>query len=39
MNFEHMPELTWRYGYYMALGTMVLASGVLALIFRRLNWW
>jgi magnesium transporter len=22
MNFEHMPELEWRYGYYMALGVM-----------------
>lgn len=22
MNFKHMPELEWRYGYYMALGVM-----------------
>jgi len=22
MNFEHMPELTWKYGYFMVLGIM-----------------
>ncbi|MFO0825494.1 MAG: magnesium transporter CorA family protein [Gemmataceae bacterium] len=26
MNFEHMPELKWEYGYPMALGMMVVAS-------------
>ena len=22
MNFEHMPELTWKYGYFLAIGLM-----------------
>jgi magnesium transporter len=39
MNFEHMPELGWRFGYFGALGVMVVVGSVLALIFRRLGWW
>lgn len=35
MNFEHMPELRWRYGYFAVLGVMALVAGVLVLIFRR----
>ena len=27
MNFDHMPELHWRYGYPFALGLMVLVRG------------
>jgi len=38
MNFEHMPELKWRYGYPLALGLMVLASGALLYYFRRKEW-
>jgi magnesium transporter len=31
MNFEHMPELAWRWGYFAALGFMgALAAGMLA---------
>ncbi len=26
MNFAHMPELRWHYGYFYALGLMVVAS-------------
>lgn len=38
MNFEFMPELSWRYGYAWALGLMVfIAAGSIAL-FRRLKW-
>ena len=38
MNFEHMPELDWAYGYPFALGLMlVLAAGLVAL-FRRIDW-
>ena len=38
MNFEHMPELGWAYGYPFALGLMlVLAAGLVAL-FRRIDW-
>jgi magnesium transporter len=38
MNFDHMPELHWRYGYYIALG--VIASICLGLyrVFRKNKW-
>jgi magnesium transporter len=38
MNFKHMPELTWRYGYPLALGVMVLAGLALFRILRRAGW-
>ncbi|GAA0455176.1 magnesium/cobalt transporter CorA [Streptomyces stramineus] len=38
MNFEHMPELGWTYGYPLAVGLMALASGVLYRAFRRNGW-
>lgn len=38
MNFEHMPELDWPYGYPLALGIMALAVGGLVVVFRRLRW-
>ncbi len=38
MNFHAIPELSWSWGYYMALGVMV-ASAVLPLAyFRRRGW-
>lgn len=39
MNFEHMPELGWRYGYFTVLAGMAALGGALALIFRRFGWW
>jgi magnesium transporter len=38
MNFEHMPELKWRYGYVAALGTMVVCCSLLYWRFRRARW-
>jgi magnesium transporter len=38
MNFEHMPELDWRFGYPMALALMLLCSLGLYLAFRRRGW-
>ena len=39
MNFKHMPELEWPWGYGGALGLMALtAIGMLA-YFRRKGWW
>ena len=38
MNFEHMPELTWRYGYFLALAVMVLSSLGLYRLFKKSGW-
>jgi magnesium transporter len=38
MNFEHMPELKFRYGYAMALGLIVSTCGYLYYRFRRVGW-
>jgi magnesium transporter len=38
MNFEAMPELSWRFGYPFALLLMAVASVVLYLVFRRRGW-
>lgn len=38
MNFDVMPELRWRYGYYMVLGVIALICGLLFLQFRRSRW-
>jgi magnesium transporter len=38
MNFEHMPELKWQYGYPMALGAILLVTGTLYVVFRRKHW-
>jgi magnesium transporter len=38
MNFEHMPELSWYYGYAWALGLMLTAAGVLWRVFKHIDW-
>ncbi|MFD3807051.1 MULTISPECIES: magnesium and cobalt transport protein CorA [unclassified Streptomyces] len=38
MNFAHMPELGWTYGYPLAVGLMAAASGALYRSFRRNGW-
>jgi len=38
MNFEHMPELKWEYGYYMVLGAILGICGVLYTRFRQNGW-
>ncbi|HKZ75033.1 MAG TPA: magnesium/cobalt transporter CorA [Actinomycetota bacterium] len=38
MNFEHMPELSWRLGYPMALGLMAGAAFLLYLVFKKQDW-
>ncbi|MEU2614866.1 magnesium/cobalt transporter CorA [Micromonospora sp. NPDC007271] len=38
MNFEHMPELKWHYGYLFAIVLMALVCTGLYLIFKRRNW-
>lgn len=38
MNFEVMPELKWKYGYYFVWGVMVLVAGFLYFFFKRKKW-
>src|SRR6185437_11783023 len=38
MNFEHMPELHWYYGYPFALALMVASSTALYILFKRRKW-
>jgi magnesium transporter len=38
MNFEHMPELDWEFGYPLALGLMLAVSLSLYLLFKRRGW-
>jgi magnesium transporter len=38
MNFEHMPELRWRYGYLFVLLLMATVCGALYRAFRRSGW-
>ncbi len=38
MNFDHMPELKWLFGYPFALLLMVLVAVSLYLIFKRRGW-
>ncbi|MBI3257549.1 MAG: magnesium and cobalt transport protein CorA, partial [Actinobacteria bacterium] len=38
MNFEHMPELSWAYGYPFALGLMAAITLVAYRIFKRYDW-
>jgi magnesium transporter len=39
MNFKHMPELEWRYGYPAVLGLMLLAAGAMVGYFKKRGWW
>jgi magnesium transporter len=39
MNFKHMPELEWRWGYASALGLMGLTAIGMLMYFRRKGWW
>src|SRR5688500_20322140 len=38
MNFVHMPELDWKYGYAFAWAIMVAIAVVMLIFFRRKKW-
>ncbi|MFY7836223.1 MAG: magnesium and cobalt transport protein CorA [Novosphingobium sp.] len=38
MNFEYLPELQWRYGYFAVWGVIITICGGLWLRFRRIGW-
>lgn len=38
MNFENLPELTWKYGYFLVLGLMGIVALIMYLWFKRKGW-
>ena len=38
MNFSHMPELQWYYGYFIVLGAMFLLMLGMLYYFRKKKW-
>ena len=38
MNFDFMPELNWRYGYFVVVGAMALVCTGLFVRFKRIGW-
>jgi magnesium transporter len=38
MNFDHMPELKWRYGYALVMGVMAALDGYLYILFKKARW-
>jgi magnesium transporter len=38
MNFQYMPELQWRYGYPVLMGSMAVVAVGLLVAFRRRGW-
>jgi len=38
MNFQHMPELAWQWGYPLSLTAMAVIDGYLFYRFRKAKW-
>ena len=38
MNFNYMPELEWKVGYFMVWGVMVLVVMVMVFYFKKKKW-
>lgn len=38
MNFDHIPELHWKYGYLFAYALMAGSCGVIYLLFKKKGW-
>ncbi len=38
MNFKNMPELDWKYGYFLILGTIIGVGVGLLLLYRKKHW-
>lgn len=38
MNFRYMPELDWKYGYFVAIGVMVVIGLSLLAYFKKKDW-
>ncbi len=38
MNFQYMPELTWKYGYFIVLFIMLAVAGYMVYFFKKKDW-
>ncbi|MGA9172814.1 MAG: CorA family divalent cation transporter, partial [Thermoactinomyces sp.] len=38
MNFDYMPELHWKYGYFAVLGVMALIAFLMYIWFKKKGW-
>ncbi len=38
MNFKYMPELEWRWGYFVVLFIMAAVGGIMVVYFKRKKW-
>lgn len=38
MNFKFMPELEWRWGYFVLLGSMAVIGGTMVVYFKKKGW-
>ncbi len=38
MNFQYFPELSWRYGYFIVWGIMILVVATMLVYFRKKKW-
>jgi magnesium transporter len=38
MNFEYMPELSWKYGYFAVWGVMAGISVIMLMVFKKRKW-
>jgi len=38
MNFQFIPELNWKYGYFFVWGIIFLLSGGMLWFFKKKNW-
>jgi magnesium transporter len=38
MNFKFMPELEWRWGYFVVLGVMAVIGVLMVILFKRRRW-
>jgi magnesium transporter len=38
MNFDYMPELRWKYGYWTALGLMATVDSYIFYLLRKAKW-
>lgn len=38
MNFKHMPELDWHFGYYLVWGGMFAIVAIMLLVFKKKKW-